>query len=32
MTMEGWFHIDQEPPVRPPPPSTEWVKRRPRKK
>ena len=26
MTKGGWFHIDQEPPVMPPPPSTEWVK------
>ena len=26
MTMAGWFHKDQEPPVWTPPPSTEWVK------
>ena len=26
MTMAGWFHKDQEPPVMPPSPSTEWVK------
>ena len=32
MTMGGWFHIDQEPPVMPPPPSTEWVKPRSGKK
>jgi hypothetical protein len=32
MTMGGWFHVDQEPPVMPPPPSTEWVKRRSGKK
>ncbi len=27
MTMAGWFHKDQEPPVWQPPPSAEWVKR-----
>ena len=26
MTIAGWFHKDQEPPVMPPSPSTEWVK------
>ncbi len=26
MTMEGWFPRDKKPPVRTPPPSTEWVK------
>ncbi len=26
MTMAGWFHKDQEPPVMKPPPSVEWVK------
>ncbi|SEH07096.1 hypothetical protein [Candidatus Venteria ishoeyi] len=25
MSMGGWFHKDQEPPARKPPPSTEWV-------
>lgn len=27
MTMAGWFHKDQEPPVMEPPPSTVWVKK-----
>ena len=27
MTMEGWFPKDQEPPVRKPPESTEWIKK-----
>jgi hypothetical protein len=26
MTQPGWYPADQEPPVMPPPPSTEWVK------
>lgn len=26
MTMEGWFHKDQAPPVMTPPLSTEWMK------
>lgn len=26
MTMGGWFPKDQEPPLRQPPPSTDWVK------
>jgi hypothetical protein len=32
MTRPGWYRDDQEPPVMEPPPSTEWVKRRPGKK
>jgi hypothetical protein len=28
MTMGGWFHKDQEPPVMEPAPSTIWVKKR----
>ncbi len=27
MSMGGWFHQDQEPPLRQPSPSTDWVKR-----
>ncbi len=27
-TRPGWYPADQEPPVMPPPPSTEWVKNR----
>ena len=27
MTMAGWFPKDQEPPVMPPSPSTEWIKK-----
>ena len=26
MTMAGWFHKDQVPPVMTPPLSTEWIK------
>ena len=26
MSMGGWFHKDVEPPLRQPPPSTDWVK------
>jgi hypothetical protein len=29
MTMAGWFHKDQEPPVMTPPESTEWTRRKP---
>lgn len=28
ISMAGWFPEDQEPPMRQPPPSTDWVKRR----
>jgi hypothetical protein len=26
MTQPGWYPAGQEPPVMPPPPSTEWIK------